>query len=153
MVATSIDKQVYFSEWASIIPVLKRNGQVRICGNFKQTVNPVLQIDKYLIPNIHKLYSKVLVVGDYFMRLDFSDTYLQVLLDKESQRLTTINTHKGLFMYTRLCFGIASSPGVFQQIIDQLIQGISKTVAYLNDILISGQTMEEHVVLKRLRDA
>ena len=47
-------------------------------------------------------------------------------------------------MYTRLCFGIASSPGVFQRIIDQLIQGIPRTVAYLDDILISGRTMGEH---------
>ena len=46
-------------------------------------------------------------------------------------------------MYTRLCFGIASSLGVFQQIIDQLIQGITKTVAYL-DILIAGLTVDEH---------
>ena len=59
-------------------------------------------------------------------------------------------------MYIRLCFGIASSPGVFQRIIDQLIQGIPK-VAYLDDLLISGQMMEEHnsnhrAVLTRLRD-
>ena len=61
-------------------------------------------------------------------------------------------------MYTRLCFCIASSSGVFQRIIDQLIQGIPRTVDYLDDILISGQTMEEHnrnprAVCKRLRDA
>ena len=144
MVATSVIKPVYFSEWASlIILILKRNGQVRICGDFKQNVNPVLQIDKYPIPNIYDLYSKV-SGGHYFTQLDLSDAYLQVTLDKESQKLTMINTHKGLFMYTRLCFGIASLPGVFQRIIDQLIQGIPKTVAYLNNILISGQTMEEH---------
>ena len=158
MVATSVIKPVCFSEWtSSIVPVLKRNGQVRICGDFKQTVNPVLQIDKYPIPNVDDLYSKV-SGGHYFTRMDLSDAYLQVPLDEESQKLTTINTHKGIFMYTRLCFGIASSPGVFQRIIDQLIQGIPKTVAYLDDILISGQTMEEHnrnlrAVFKRLRDA
>ena len=144
MAATSVIKPVCFLEWAStIVPVLKRNGQVQICGDFRQTVNPALQIDKYPIPNIDDLYSKV-SGGRYFMRLDLSDAYLQVPLDEQSQKLTTINTHKGLFMYTRLCFGIASSPGVFQRIIDQLIQGIPRTVAYLDDILISGQTMEEH---------
>ena len=144
MVATSVIKPVCFSEWASpIVPVLKRNGQVQICGDFKQTVNPVLQIDKYPIPNIDDLYSKV-SGGRYFMRLDLSDAYLQVPLDEESQKLTTINTHKDIFMYTRLCFGIASSPGVFQRIIDQLIQGITRTVTYLDNILISRRTMEEH---------
>ena len=158
IIATSVIKPVCFSEWASpIVPVLKRNGQIWICGDFKQTVNPVLQIDKYPIPNIDNLYSKVWG-GHYFTQLDLSDAYLQVLLDEESQKLTTINTHKGLFMFTRLCFGIASLPGVFQRIIDQLIQGIPRTVAYLNDILISGRTIEEHnrklrAVFMRLRDA
>ena len=157
MVATSVIKPVCFSEWASpIVPVLKRNGQVRICGDFKQTVNPVLQIDKYPIPNIDDLYSKV-SGGRHFTRLDLSDAYLQVTLDKESQKLTTINTNKGLFMYTK-CFGIASSSGVFQRIVNQLIQGIPRTVAYLDDVLISGRTMEEHnsnlrAVFMRLRDA
>ena len=131
----------FFRLGSPIVPVLKRNSQVRICGDFKQTVNPVLHIDKYPILNTDDLYSKV-SWGYYFMRLDLSDTYLQVPLDEEIQRLTMINTHKGLFMYTRLCFGIISSPGVFQRIIDQLIQWISKTVVYLDDILITGQTVE-----------
>ena len=157
MVATSVIKPVCFSERASpIVPVLKRNGQVWICGDFKQTVKSVLKIDKYPIPNIDDLYSKV-SGGHYFTQLDLSDAYLQVPLDEESQKLTTINTHKGLFMYTRLCFGIASLPGVFQRIIDQLIQEIPRTVAYLDNILISGRTMEEHnsnlhAVFMRLRD-
>ena len=86
------------------------------------------------------------------------DAYLQVPLDEESQKLTMINAHKGLFMYTRFCFGIVSSPGVFQRIVDQLIQGIPRTVAYLDDILIFGRTMEEHNrnlrdIFMRLRDA
>ena len=158
MVATSIIKPVCFSEWASpIVPILKRNGQVRICGDFKQTVNPVLQIDKYPIPSIDDLYSKVLG-GCYFTRLDLSDAYLEVPSDKESQKLTTINTHKGLFMYTWLCLGIASSPRVFQRIIDQLIQEIPRTFSYLDNILISRRTMEKHnrnlhAVFTRLRDA
>ena len=60
MVATSVHKSIDISELASlIVPVLKRSGQVRICGDFKRTVNPVLQIDKYPIPNIHDLYCNV----------------------------------------------------------------------------------------------
>ena len=59
-------------------------------------------------------------------------------------------------MYTRLCFGMTTSPGVFQRLIDQLIQRIWRTVAYLNDI--SGRTMEKHnrklrAVFTRLHDA
>ena len=72
MVVISVIKQVNFSEWASpIVQVLERNGQVRICGDFKQTVNPVLQIDKYPIPNIDDLYSKVSEGGALFYETGF----------------------------------------------------------------------------------
>ena len=85
MVATSVIKRVYFSKWASIVSVLKRNGQVRICGDFKRIVNPVLQIDNYPIPNIDDLYFKVLVRWGSFISRDLSDTYLQVPLVEKSQ--------------------------------------------------------------------
>ena len=87
----------------------------------------------------------------YFMRLDLNDLYLQVPLDKESQRRTTINTHKGLFMFW-YCFFTRSISMNYR-----LIQGISNKVANLNDILIPWQLMEEHnsnlrAMLKRLQE-
>ena len=54
----------------------------------------------------------------------------------ESQHLTTITTRKCLFAYTRLCYGVSSTPGIFQRAMEQL-------VLYLGDILISGRTYKE----------
>ena len=56
-----------------------------------------------------------------------------------------INSHKGLFCYKRLQFGVSSAPGIFQRIIDSIIKGIPGVVAYLDDILITGARKEEHV--------
>lgn len=48
-----IIEPVKTSEWAaSIVPVVKRDGRVRICGDFKVTVNPVAVSEKYLIPRV-----------------------------------------------------------------------------------------------------
>ena len=66
-----------------------------------------------------------------------------------------VNTHKGLFRYTRLPFGIASAPGIFQHVIESILQGIEGAVVYLDDILITGSSEEAHLktldeVLSRL---
>uniref|UniRef100_A0A1X7TWP3 Reverse transcriptase domain-containing protein n=1 Tax=Amphimedon queenslandica TaxID=400682 RepID=A0A1X7TWP3_AMPQE len=69
----------------------------------------------------------------------------------------TINTHKGLFRYTRLPFGVASAPAIFQRTMDSILQGIPRVCCYIDDILISGETDEEHLqnleaVLGRLQE-
>ena len=53
-------------------------------------------------------------------KLDFSQAYTQLELDDESKPLTTINTHKGLFAYERLCFGISAAPGIYQRTVENL---------------------------------
>ena len=55
-----------------------------------------------------------------------------------------MNTHKGLFKYTCLPFGISSAPGIFQRVMEGLLQGIPRVVVYL-DILNAGTTDKEHI--------
>jgi len=50
--------------------------------------------------------------GRVFSKVDLSQGYQQLPLDEESQKLAVINTHKGLFNYTRLPLGISSTSGI-----------------------------------------
>ena len=99
-----IIEPVTFSRWAApIVPVRKGDG-VRICGDYKVTVNRAIVEDKYPLPRVNDLYAS-LSCGLTFSKLDLSRAYLQFPLDEESQEYVTVNTHKGLFKYTRLPFG------------------------------------------------
>ena len=90
----------------------KEINKVRICGDYKITVNKVCKGDNHPIPRIEDL-AYALSGGDKFTKLDLSHAYTQLQLDEESRKYTTINTHKGLFTYHRLCFGISAAPGIF----------------------------------------
>ena len=118
-------ESVEMSAWAApIVPVLKSDKtSVRICGDFRITVNPVSKLDTYSIPKIEDLFS-TLRRGNCFSKLDLSQAYQQLPLDEESKNYVVINTHKGLFQYTRLPFGISSAPGNFQRVIESVLQGI-----------------------------
>ena len=73
---------VQFSEWATpIVPVIKNDGTVRVCGDYKLTVNRTSKLDGYPIPNLHDLYKK-LAGGQTFTELDLSDAYEHLLVDE-----------------------------------------------------------------------
>ena len=110
---------IQFSDWAApIVPVLKSDGEsIRICGDFKVTVNQVSKLDQYPIED---LFTK-LAGGKTFTKLDMSQAYQQLVLDKESRKYVVINTHRGLFRYNRLPFGVSSAPGIFQRTMENLL--------------------------------
>ena len=83
--------------------------------------------------------------GQTFSKLDLSSAYLQLPLEEESQKYTTINTPKGLYVYTRIPFGINSALGIFQRTLDSTLGGIPNMAVYLDDILVTGPTHEVHI--------
>ena len=114
---------VQFADWAApIVPVLKADKQsIRICGDFKLTVNQASKLDRYPIPRIEDLFAK-LSGGQSFTKLDMSQGYQQVELDEDSRKYVTINTYKGLFQHNRLPFGGSSAPGIFQRVMESILK-------------------------------
>ena len=140
-----IIEPVRYSKWAApVVPVIKNDGSIRLCGDYRTTVNQAAKLDPYPLPKIEDLFAS-LAGGRVFSKLDLSHAYLQVMLDEESRDLVTVNTHKGLFRFNRLPFGVASAPAIFQRIIEGILKGIPGICIYLDDILITGKTEEEHL--------
>lgn len=145
LVESGVLDPVNVSEWATpVVPVIKKDGSLRLCGDFKVTINPVLTAEKYPLPLIDDLFSG-LAGGQKFSKIYLCQAYLQMHVDQESQELLTIVTHKGLYRYRRLPFGITSAPALFQRAMDQILSGLTGVQCYLDDLLITGKDEQEHL--------
>ena len=92
------------------------------------------------------MFSK-LAGGTTFSKLNLLHAYQQIELDENSKKLTTINTHKGLFQYNRLPvypFGISSIPSIFHRTLEKVSAGITKVSIYLDDILVTDINEFDH---------
>ena len=114
---------VQFREWAT--PIVPGDGSIRICGNYKITVNRAASVESYPIPRIEDLLASI-GNAKVISKLDVSHAYQQLELDNVSKYSVTITTHKGLYRYYDLPFGVASAPatGFIQSIEKALNQRI-----------------------------
>ncbi|EFP09026.1 hypothetical protein CRE_22508 [Caenorhabditis remanei] len=132
------------AQWAApIVTVRKKNGSLRMCADFSTGLNDAIQDHQHPLPTAEDIFSN-LNGGKYFSQIDLAEAYLQIELDEDSKNLLCINTHRGLYQFNRLPFGVKPATAIFQQVIDSMITGLEGTAAYLDDIIITGSTIDEH---------
>lgn len=143
---------------APIVVVGKKDTEdVRICGDFSVTYNKCADVETYPLPKIEDIHEAVRGCK-VFSILDISQAYHQIPISEESQPHITVNTHMGLYSFTRLPNGIHSGPAIFQRIMDNTLAGIPKTICYIDDILVAGTDEQDHLntlakVFERLAQA
>ena len=158
MEAEGTIEKVQCSDWAApIVTVVKPDKSVRICGDYKVTVNAVSKLDNYPIPKTDDLLAEI-GGGKWFTKLDLTQAYTQLELEEDSKQYTTINTHQGLYRFNRLPYGISSAPGIFQRCMENILRGIPYVQVRIDDILVAGRSKREHLaslhqVLQKLKDA
>lgn len=155
LVTVGVIEPVTYSDYASpIVPVLKSNGSVRICADYSQTINKQLEVEKYPLPTVQELFTK-LHGGEQYTKLDMSSAYNQLSLN-DDKNITCNNTHKGLFKFKRLIFGLASAPAIFQKEMEKIfcMEGV---LCFLDDVLITANDRQTHMsrlklVLDKFKD-
>lgn len=94
----------------------------------------------------------------WFSTIDLKNAFFHVVLDERCRHLTNFFSGDALYRCRRLPFGLCNAPDIFQEIMQSVVlAGCKGTVNYLDDVLVVGQTKEEHdrnleEVLKRLED-
>jgi len=144
MVEVGFWEKVSESDWATpLVPVMKADGGVRLCGDYKVTVNPQLEVAQHPLPTNEELFSK-LGNSSVFSKLDMCHAFQQLELDEASREVCTVNTSRGLFRVNRLPYGVASSPAIWQRTIDSLLSGLDGVLCFIDDILICGSDLKTH---------
>lgn len=147
------------SLWASPVwPVPKPNSsEVRVVHDYKRTINSNIVVDHYPLPIPEDIFNSLYGCRFYCV-VDCADAYMQVKLDEQSQECLVLNTCIGLLKPTRLPYGLASASAIFQSIMDQILQGCRRAKAYVDDVIIGGENLEEcrknlYAVLERLNQS
>lgn len=138
-------EKVTYSDWGTpLVPVVKGDGNIRLCGDYKVTVNPQLQVAQHPLPNPENVFA-TLGGCKVFSKLDLKSAFQQLVMDDESQQMCTLSTHLGLFKPKRLPYGVASSPALWQQVMDKIFTGMPGIFCFVDDILIAGRDEAEHL--------
>lgn len=83
----------------------------------------------------------------------------QLILDESTQELWACwSTNKGIYKVNRLPFGVKPAVSIFQKTVEKVLQDVKGACNYLDDIVVTGKTFEEHLsnletVFKKLQDA
>ena len=132
------------SEWAvPIVLVKKKDGMFRFCVDYRG-LDHLSRVDPYPMPRIDDLIDR-LGQARYLTMLDLARGYWQVPMTPASKK-TAFITPQGLFQFAVMPFGLQGTPATFQQMMDQLLRGMSAySTAYLDDLVIYSHSLDDHL--------
>ena len=104
LVRNGVIEPVNYSEWASQVVIVPKPNNIRLCADFKVTINKHLEVDSYPLPKPVDIFAS-LNGGTLFSKLDLSRAYEQLEVDEKCRDLLTINTHQGLFLISDYLMG------------------------------------------------
>jgi hypothetical protein len=136
------------SPWSSpVVPVRKKDGSIRMCIDYRQ-LNKVTIPDKFPVPNLSDSIFG-LHGTKFFTCLDLVRGYYQLPIDDQSRQYTAFSTQRNHWQFKRLSFGLRNAPSAFQREIQAVLSTFpsSKVIAYIDDILIMGDSFAEHLAL------
>lgn len=133
------------AEWGTpLVPVLKDNGKLRLCADYKITINKFVCDVKHPLPRIEELFA-ALQGGERFTKLDLASAYNQLELTDSTKLLLAWSTHKGIYKLNRLPYGTKPACAIFQKTIEKVLQGLDGVIVFLDDIVVTGRDRVEHL--------
>lgn len=105
----------------------KKTEDVRICVDLKR-LNKEVKRERFVLPTVDDILPSCV-----FSLLDSESGFWQILLERDTAKLTTFITLMGRYFFKRLPFGISSAPEIFQREMSVLFRGQEGVDVYMDD--------------------
>lgn len=135
--------------------VKKKDRGLRPCIDYR-ALNEISIKFRYPLPLVPSALEQ-LCHAKYFMKLDLRNAYNLVRIRKGDEWKTAFSTTSEHYEYRVMRSGLANSPSVFQDLINDVFRDMLNqcVIVYIDDILIYSESLETHVkqvraVLQRL---
>ena len=146
------------SPWGSpIVLVRKKEGTFRMCIDYRK-LNEYTIGDVHPLPFLEDIFDKLSGMK-VFSKIDMKSGYWQVLLSANSRSMTAFMSHKGLFEWLRMPFGLKNATSTFQRLMRKVLSGLEHcTEVHVDDIIIFSKTEQDHLehvrlVMERIAEA
>ena len=136
----------------------RNQGQLRLVVDYRD-LNRKIELDEYPIPLSRTVMAR-LPKARIFTKFDVRSGFSNIRMAPGSEPATAFKTFYGLFEYQVMPMGLATAPSVFQRFINKVLSPYLDLFcfAYLDDIIIFSDSLEEHrqhvrLVLQALQDS
>jgi hypothetical protein len=134
------------SPWGAPCIVVFQNGKPRLAVDYHK-LNAKTVADEFPIPrqlDIIQALSGAQVLSSFDALAGFN----QVEMEEEAREKTVFRSHRGLWQFKRMPFGLRNGPSIFQRIMQGVLAPFLWifTLVYVNDIVMFSKNWEDHLV-------
>uniref|UniRef100_A0A2N9I4R3 Integrase catalytic domain-containing protein n=2 Tax=Pentapetalae TaxID=1437201 RepID=A0A2N9I4R3_FAGSY len=143
-------KLIQHLRWLSnIVPVKKKNGQIRCCVDFRD-LNKACPKDEFPLPNMDLLIDSA-TGHAMFSFMDGFSGYNQILMSPNDAEKTAFYTPIGNFYYTVMPFGLKNVGATYQRTMTAMFHDMMhrEIEDYVDDIVVKSKKREDHLVVLR----